>query len=331
MVDRSTSSLTTRWRAIASIAMVVVIAMLPLLSKTHSVGRRTGRPTSKATPEAAVTKAPTTAPTPAATSTPEPFNPDTASHDQVIAQGLAIFDVAPAIWRVTEIDVPRSGDASSFSGDFSFTLQMEGLSVIRNDVTSKRALLGPGEAYYMSSEDPYTRRSGGSGASRAWVIEYLPADASDDDAGGTVIYKSDPINTFPGGARDLELIANTIFPGESAPFPKHQGDALLLVTSGTVVASAGGGVSTLNAGNGLLLPGEVSLANKTDNVATYVVVAIGGKVSTPGVSEEDTTAGSAATEAATEEATTSRPRPRRPRRLRSRRLSRTTPKRWAHE
>ena len=179
MVDQSKNSLTTRWRAMASIAMVAVIAMLPLLSKTHSVGAQNGTPTSKATPEAAVTKAPTTAPTPVATSTPEPFNPDTASHDQVIAQGLAIFDVAPAIWRVTEIDVPRSGDAESFSGDFSFTLQMEGLSVIRNDVTSKRALLGPGEAYYMSSEDPYTRRAGGSGTSRAWVIEYLPADASD--------------------------------------------------------------------------------------------------------------------------------------------------------
>jgi hypothetical protein len=199
----------------------------------------------------------------------------------VIAQGLAIFDVTPAIWRVTEIEVPRAGDAEPISGDVSFTLQVEGRSVIRNEVTAKRALLGPGEAYFMSAVDPYTRRAGGSGPSRAWIFEYLPADAPDDEAGGTVLFKSEPIEDFPNGARDLELFRNVLQPGESAELPDHNGDALIMVTNGTVRASAGAGVSTLGVGDGLMVPGQLTVTNDGDAPAAYVVLAIGGRVRDP--------------------------------------------------
>src|SRR5436305_6227755 len=111
---------------------------------------------------------PVAAPTVAATHTAIPFDPKTATHGQVIAQGLAIFDISPAIWRVTEITVPSVGDAGSITGDVSFMLQTAGFSVVRNDVTSKRALLGPGEAYFYSGGDPYTTRAGGSEPSLGW-------------------------------------------------------------------------------------------------------------------------------------------------------------------
>ena len=39
--------------------------------------------------------------TPVADGTAEPFDPDSESHELVVAQGLAIFDFTPAIWRVT--------------------------------------------------------------------------------------------------------------------------------------------------------------------------------------------------------------------------------------
>lgn len=283
-------------RRLAAAAMLSVIAALPMIGGGGPAIAQNASPVpdEEATPIATVAPSPTVA----------TFDPETASHEQIIAQGLAIFDVAPAIWRVTEIEVPRAGDAESFAGDISFTLQMQGLSVIRNDVTAKRALIGPGEAYFMSAVDPYTRRAGGSGASIAWVIEYLPADAPDDEAGGTIVFKSDPIEEFPSGARDLELVANTLFPDESAPLPEHQGPALLLVTSGAVVASAGAGVTPLNAGSGLLLTGDVRLANNSDSLASYVVLTIGGRVSTPGVDDaESQNSEESATETATAEPT----------------------------
>lgn len=290
-----------RRRAAASIAAVALLALLPLAGRVAPAYAQNATPAA-ATPAARASATPTAAPR-----TPVPFDEQTATHAQVIAHGLAIFDVTPAIWRVTEIDVPRGNDAQSVSGDISFTLQMEGRSVIRNDVTAKRALLNPGDAYFMSADDPYTRRAGGRATdpSRAWVIEYLPADAPEPET-GTVVFQTDPIDAFPAGARDLQLVANTLFPGESSPMPVHQGDALLLVTSGTVVASAGGGASTLNAGDGLLLPGDARVTNNTDALATYVVVAIGGRVSTPGLAEpaggEEATAAATETPAATEAA-----------------------------
>lgn len=277
-MGRRRLALDKSYQRFAAAVMLIAVAALPVIGGGQAIAQNaTPVPDEEATPVATAVPSPTAA----------AFDPESATHEQVIAQGLAIFDVVPAIWRVTQIEVPRAGDAESLSGDISFTLQMQGLSVIRNDVTAKRALLGPGEAYFMSAEDPYTRRAGGNSPSIAWIIEYLPADAPDEEAGGTIIFKSDPIEELPSGARDLELIANTLFPGESAPMPDHQGPALLLVTAGTVTASAGAGVTPLNAGSGLLLAGDVRLANNTDALASYVVLAIGGRVSTPGLDDAE--------------------------------------------
>lgn len=293
-----------RGRPFALGAMLALAAALPLIGGSGPVlaQQATPSPRASATTPARPAQTPTArASSPAAQESPAV--PEGATHELVIAQGLAIFDVAPAIWRVTEIEVPNADAAESVSGDISFTLQIEGQTVIRNDVTGKRAMIEPGEAYFMSAEDPYTRYANGDGPSRAWVIEYLPADAPDDEAGGTVIFKSDAIDQFPGGARDLELVRNVLFPGESAPLPAHEGTAVVLVTEGTVIAAAGAGVSPLNAGSGLLLPGEATLSNNSNAIASYVVVAIGDEVGTSGGDQEGTAeATEAAEDTPTEEA-----------------------------
>jgi len=274
-------------RGMAIVAMLMTTALIPMVGRVGPVDAQ------NATPVASATAKPVASPTAQATNppsaSPTAFDPDTSTHEQVVAQGLAIFDITPAIWRVTEVEMPDEADAESIARDASFLIQMEGTTVVRNDVTTKRALLEPGEAYFMSGGDAYTARAGGTSRSLAWLIEYVPADASDDDAGGTVIYKTNAIDEFPDGARDLEVIRNSLFPGETAPFPKHQGSALVLVTSGTVIASAGAGTSALKQGDGLLLPGSVTLTNNTDGKATYVIVLIGGKVGASTSSGEEST------------------------------------------
>jgi hypothetical protein len=272
--------------ALALIAGLSVFAGYPLGVAPVSAQQASPVPSATATEAAEATPLPETE-----------FDAATATHEQVIAQGLAIFDVAPAIWRVTRIEVPAEADAEAFSGDISFTLQIEGSTIIRNEVTTKRAQIEPGEAFFMSADDPYTRIAGEGGASVAWVIEYLPEDA-EDIAGGEIVFESEPIAEFPDGARDLELVRNVLFPGESAPLAPHEGPALILATEGTVTASAGAGVSPLNAGSGLLLAGDATLANNGAGIASYVVLAIGERVPTASIDEA-----SEATPEATEEAT----------------------------
>jgi len=197
------------------------------------------------------------------------------SREEVIAQGLAIFDIEPAIWRVVESEPVPFDDAEEFTGDISFTLQREGSTIIRNNVTLKRARIEPGEAYFFSAEDPYLRYSLRGTPSRIWSIEYVAVDAPDDEAGGEIIYKSDPIDRFQPGTRDLELVRNILLPGDVAALPSHRGPALLLGTGGTLTVSAGDASTTLGLGSGMLLPGDAVLSNASDQDVTYVVVVTG--------------------------------------------------------
>jgi hypothetical protein len=254
-------------RPLHAVSAIVVVATLVMLLGTRADPDRARA--QEGSPEAVATTA------------PPPDAP--RSREQVIASGLAIFDVEPAIWRVVEIEPVPFDEAEEVVGDVSFTLQMEGVTIIRNNVTLKRARLEAGEAYFFSADDPYLRYSLLGTESRAWVIEYVAADADDDDAGGTVIYKTDPIENFQPGARDLELIRNTLLPGDAAKLPSLRSPKLVLATSGTVTISAGADASmTLSTGDGILLPGDATASNEGRGVASYVVVAIGARVPDPG-------------------------------------------------
>lgn len=214
--------------------------------------------------------------TPTAEATIEPI----PSHEQVIAHGLAIFPEGDAVWRVREIEPLPAAEAASETAGYSFTLQVTGVTVVRNDVTGKRARLEPGEAYFMSADDPYTRRSEGERRSRAWVFEVVPADA--EEPAGTVLFTSEPSDAFPSGVRDLELVRNVLFAGEEATLPRHTGPALLMVTGGTVeTTTATGETATLTRGEAMVVPGDLAIRNATDEAATYVAVIAGNRVLDP--------------------------------------------------
>lgn len=272
-------------RPLRMMSAIVVIATLAMLLGTRGAPDRARA--QEATPVATAQTA------------PPPNTPP--SREEVIAQGLAIFDIEPAIWRVVEIEPPIFDDAQEFTGDVSFLLQVEGVTIVRNETTFKRARLEPGEGYFFSAEDPYLRYSLLGTASRAWSIEYVPPDAPDDEAGGTVIYKSDPIARFQPGTRDLELVRNILLPGEAAPLPSHRDPAVVLGTGGTVTVQAGDAAATLAVGNGLLLPGTAVLSNTGDTPVSYVVVATGARVPDPGAEAAPTDGGE--TPAGTPEAT----------------------------
>src|SRR5687767_13204009 len=76
---------------------------------------------------------------------------------KIIAQGLAIAPESPASWRVRSLDPLPAEEAESTTLDFSFAYGLVGATVIRNDVTFKRARIEEGEAYFFSGGDAYTR------------------------------------------------------------------------------------------------------------------------------------------------------------------------------
>ncbi|MCC6791756.1 MAG: hypothetical protein IT336_08730, partial [Thermomicrobiales bacterium] len=82
------------WGRLSAAAMLTVVAAAPLLAGGAPAFAQNASPV----PEDDATPVATAAPSP----TVAAFDPETATHAQVIAQGLAIFDVEPAIWRVTE-------------------------------------------------------------------------------------------------------------------------------------------------------------------------------------------------------------------------------------
>lgn len=266
-------------------------------------GSATPAGTVQASPSAqAATPAPVATPVTAATPAP---SPTPISHGQVIAQGLAIPPDGAAVWRVREVTLPASDEAESVTDGFSFTLQMQGVGVIRNDITNKRARLEAGEAYFMSADDPYTRRAESEHTSRSWIFEVVAPNASTEGLEGDVVYTSDTIDSWPAGVRDFEMVRNLLLPGETSALPIHTAPALVMITSGSIdVLQPGGSPTTMNPRQGIVAD-DLTLTNNSNATATYVVVTIGQRVLDQPQSSSSTETPSAETPSA--EATTAAP------------------------
>ncbi len=110
------------------------------------------------------------------------------------------------------------------------------------------------------------------------MIETVAPDAGAPES-GTIVFTSDPINEFPGGARDLELIRNVLWPGESSSVPEHTGAAVLIVSEGSVdLANDDGTTTVVPARGGTLIPGRATFTNNGAAPAVYLFVMIGDEV-----------------------------------------------------
>jgi hypothetical protein len=199
-----------------------------------------------------------------------------APHIDVIAQGLTNIE-GPVVWRVREVGLSSTGAPETAAT--SFTLQRGGASVVRNELTSRRTRLEPGEGFFMPSGDPFLRYAVGSDPSIIWVLELLAPEAAATAPGGTVLFTSDAINDYPRGTFDVELQRGVLLPGEATELPPHTGPALVMISSGQVQASADGGqASPIGAGSGRLVAGSLMLRNAEQQPAAFVVAALGEPV-----------------------------------------------------
>ncbi len=197
----------------------------------------------------------------------------------VIAQGLAIAPEPPAIWRVRSVDPLAADEAESTTLDFSFAYGLTGGTVIRNDVTFKRARIEPGEAYFFSGGDPYTWYRYGNDPTTVLMIEFAPA--TDEEQPEGVLYASEPIDSFPSNVLDYELYHGQLGARGETTIRNYLGPALLFILEGSAIVTPTDGEAVgLEANGGLILDVGAQMTAGNEGV-TYLIAGFQDQVLDP--------------------------------------------------
>lgn len=234
-------------------------------------------PAAAQTPPATLPAAQAQAQAPAAVSPapsllPAEFVPG-APHLETVAQGVVDLGGGVA-WRVRELTLDPAGAVET--GNFVFTLQRTGNSIVQDQQTGRRVRLEPGEASFAPTNDPTSRTALPGDPSVVWLFELTQPDVP--PPAGRVLFTS-PTVDYPGGTYDTELHRGILLPGEVSEIPAHTGPAFVMVTAGRVQASPAGGQPTqVGAGSGMLVDSTMSLRNTDQQPASFVVALVGDTV-----------------------------------------------------
>jgi len=202
-------------------------------------------------------------------------------HPAVMAHGLAFLTGDQAVWQVREVEPDPSPGSTEEVSNAAIVYQVTGSSVIRNDLTGKRALLSPGEVFFKSGGDPYTTFAD-SDDSVIWIFEVVGSDLVAGDA----FYESPLIDDFDQGVFDFQIIRYVLEPGDVATLPAHTGTALVLSTDGNIDIEADG-LSLLGTGNGQLVTLDATVANNSSDAVTFMMLAFGSEVGDTAASPGD--------------------------------------------
>lgn len=213
---------------------------------------------------------------------PAPPSPSGASGDDpatepgapaTLAHGLTYVTGDDIVWQVREANPDGTAAAVAVTGESSMLLQRAGSSIVRNEVTGKRALTNVGEAFFRAPGDPYTVFASGDN-STVWIMSLVePADVADD-----AFYESPVVDTIEEGSYDFSLIRYVLQPGDQAALPEPGGPAVIMASSGEILVEDDAGLSLLADGQGQLLPSGGNVTNDGDDPAVYVVAQIGDSV-----------------------------------------------------
>lgn len=197
----------------------------------------------------------------------------TAGAPATLAHGLAYYDGDDLVWQAQEVDVPVISEASSFTTESSIIVQREGQSIIRNDFTGKRALLNPGEAFFISSDESFTLMAEDDGAS-VWKFTLVDPD----DVASDAFYESPTITAVRDNTYDFSMVRYVLNPGETADLPSNSGAGLVMPGAGEVTVDHGGQLSLLGLdgtrGQGQMLrqPTSISNTGSAPTIVFYVML-----------------------------------------------------------
>ncbi len=192
----------------------------------------------------------------------------------VLAHGLAYVTGDDVVWQVREVVVDEVDQASPTVSEAAVLLQREGSSVIRNDVTGKRAKTDPGEGYFRGAGDGYTIMAE-NGDPVMWHFELV----DESDVALDAFYESPTIDDLDEGVYDMMMTRYVLPAGESVDLPDHSGAGLVMVVSGEIEIDTDGDRSLLEEGDGQSLQDSASASNTTNTPGVFVYVYLGDEVS----------------------------------------------------
>ncbi|MCA9834872.1 MAG: hypothetical protein KC435_13050 [Thermomicrobiales bacterium] len=190
-----------------------------------------------------------------------------------LAHGLAYYDGDDLVWQVQEIEVPVISKAEAEVSDPSIVIQREGQSIIRNNVTGRRALLSPGEAFFITADDSYTIMAEDDG-SVIWKFSLVDPD----DVASDAFYESPALTAVDDDTYDLQLIRYVLQPSDTADLPSNNGAGMVMPGSGDVQVDHGGQLSLLGMdgshGQGQVLrqPSKISNTGSEPVVVFYLMI-----------------------------------------------------------
>lgn len=237
----------------------------------------------------AATEAPVETPPAEAEATAEPVTTTTSTANRTdvaittgapatLAHGLAYYDGDDLVWQVQEIQVPLISEANAATSDPGIIVQREGQSIVRNDVTGKRALLNPGDAFFITADDSYTIMAEDDG-SVIWRFSLVDPD----DVASDAFYESPTLTAVRDNTYDLMMVRYVLQPGDSTELPTNNGAGMVMPGSGEVRVDHGGNLSLLglegSLGQGQMLRQPTTISNSSGEPTVVFYLYLGDTVS----------------------------------------------------
>ena len=212
---------------------------------------------------------------------------------QVIAQGVTPLPEGNVVWRTVRARALPLADAPFEAQPLSFVLATTGPLLLTND-DGAQIHLGTGEAA-LTPGGTVQQRASLSGQEVSFLSIELVPEAAAPPANATVLQPGAPF-AAPGGAHDLDLVADLLGSGESLTIPDSGGKNVILVTDGAAtVGKPDGGSAVLLAGEAASFSGELLVAPAPSggvaaDRAGFVVAMIGPEIPPPALSTTGTAA-----------------------------------------
>jgi hypothetical protein len=195
-------------------------------------------------------------------------------HAEVIAQGVSALPSDSALWRVSQSTATSLENGQPDNVSLGFTVATDG-GILVNDYTSGlQQRLSNGEAAFSES-GAFQQHASLSGSD----AQYLRIGLVNDGSGDGVVYASDAFSP-PGGLRDIDLVRDVLNEGEATTINAGSAPSLIYVTAGEVTVDDGSNTTTLQAGQGMTVGGEVDIQS-TSGQSTMLAAVIGNEVPAP--------------------------------------------------
>jgi hypothetical protein len=192
----------------------------------------------------------------------------------VLAHGLAFVTGDDVVWQVREVEPADADDARSDTSNAATLIQRDGSTVVRNDVTGKRAKLDVGEGYFRGAGDGYTVIAEDDDA-LLWHFELVDPDDVELDA----FYEGPVVEGLDEGVYDMSMTRYVLGDNERVELPGNNGAGLVMVLSGEAEVSVDDRRSALGQGDGQTVgDGDVTVSNSGSADAVFVYVYLGDEV-----------------------------------------------------